>query len=883
MKIHLYPEFAEEDNGDGGIRRVVEAQLKSLPRHHIEFVTDPADADVIACHIQIPPQYLARFHEIPIVAHCHGLYWSEYEWESWAYKANQTVLDALKVADAVTAPTEWVAQILRRHTSADVRVIPHGVSTRDWQPPSIDKVRGYVLWNKTRVDPICTPEALDLLAGYMPDVPFCSTFGRERENVTLTGRQPFEAAKQIVRHAGAYLCTTRETFGIGTLEAMAAGVPVVGYNFAGQAEFIEQGVNGWLVEPGDIRGLADGVRWALANRQEAGAAARETAKLYTWDSAIEMYRDLYREVVRKAEIAAVSPRVSIVVPAYNLEAYLPDTLRSIQQQTDKDWECIVVNDASPDRCGEIADEFAATDQRFKVIHNPTNLYLAGSRNVAVEQAKGRYVIACDADDMLPPQTVETLANALDADRTLHVAYGGVMFTDEDGKTPTNYGVSGVTPGHSNWPFEWDASKQLDGYNLLPYSSMFRRTAWERVGGYRTRLKTAEDADFWTRLASFGFKFERVTTADMLTYRNREASMSRSNRANEKDYQRWFPWMRDKTLTPAGAAGDHAVSLLTPRVSVIIPVGPGHATFVQDAVDSVMAQSYRQWECIVVNDSGEPLRLPTWAKVIECDARDAGTARNMGIAESTTKLFVPLDADDYFQPDALQWFLTAYAEQGEGDRIIYSDFMEDPDQRGEFRPYLCSDWSCDVYRTEGIVHAVTALTPKSVWERVGGFATGIAWEDLDFQLRCAEIGVCWTHLVAPLFNYRKWTGKRRDYGDTEELARRKTEMVERWGPYLLEGKDFMACGCATARIDPALQNPGMMTEMRTSAAQNGDAILIRYTGLRAAGASYRGPSGTIYTFSTNEAVKWVAGEDAAHFLQHRDFARGEAQNEPQLAV
>ncbi|HEY6009440.1 MAG TPA: glycosyltransferase, partial [Geobacteraceae bacterium] len=184
MKIHVFPTFSGEDKGDGGVRRVVEAQLRSLPRLRVQF-TSAGDADLIASHIMIPDEYLRLFPDKPFVSHCHGLYWAEYEWETWAYKANKGVLKSICTADAVTAPTEWVAQTIRRHTSRKVYVVPHGVSGREWQP---GENRGYVLWNKTRVDSVCSPDDLNVLARVMPDIPFVSTFGDERANMTLTGR-----------------------------------------------------------------------------------------------------------------------------------------------------------------------------------------------------------------------------------------------------------------------------------------------------------------------------------------------------------------------------------------------------------------------------------------------------------------------------------------------------------------------------------------------------------------------------------------------------------------------------------------------------------------------------------------------------------------------
>lgn len=860
LKLYLFPTFAGEDNGEGGVRRVVDAQREYLTKAGVRVVASPGDADVLASHIETTDEILRRFPDKPLVAHIHGLYWSEYEWDNWAYKANDKVMQLCKAADVITAPSNWVANTVRRHLNRDTRVIPHGVEIDKWAAP---KTPGdYVLWNKTRTDPVCDATAVNKLAALMPETQFVSTFAEGGPNITTTGRLPFDKAKLLIESAGVYLCTSRETFGIGTLEAMAASVPIVGYDYGGQSEFVRHGVDGWLVPPGDIDGLAEGVRWALANRKAAGRAARETAKAYTWENACEQYAVLYHEVAEEYAAHEINPRVSIVVTAYNLEKYLPETLASVAAQDGDDWECIVVDDDSPDKCGEIADNVAAIDPRFSVIHNKKNAYLAEARNIAIRKARGRYILPLDADDMLAPGTVQTLADALDIDRQLDVAYGNVVFTKEDGELE-DYGLPGRTQGHSGWPVSWDASKQLAGYNLLPYASMFRKAAWKQVGGYRRRLKTAEDADFWTRLASYGYGFAYATTRDTLVYRNRPNSMSRANDKLRAAYTRWYPWIADPAFMPAGSAGNKAVSLLDPVVAIIVPVGPGHEQLVQDAVDSVEAQSYRRWEVIVVNDSGEELtELPQWVRVIQCDARDPAQARNLGVEATRCPMYLPLDADDYLQPDALQWLLTAQYEANAD--VVYSDFFEDPEDEGHWQVYNLPDYDCQKLITHGALHSVTALTKKEVWKKVGGYRQSLGWEDWDFQLATADAKFCTVRLAAPLFTYRKHTGKRASY-DEAGFELRKNQILARWDDYFSRRK-AMGCGCGGA-VNPRQQ---VITNTNRNARPTEDALLVEYVGAKAGSTRYKGVSGNIYQFANGDAPKWVLAKDVPLFASLNDF-------------
>jgi teichuronic acid biosynthesis glycosyltransferase TuaG len=98
--------------------------------------------------------------------------------------------------------------------------------------------------------------------------------------------------------------------------------------------------------------------------------------------------------------------VSIVTPAYCAERFLERTLASVQAQSFADWECLVVDDASPDRTAEIAARAAARDSRIRLIRQATNQGTARARNAALAAASGRYVAFLDADDLWLPAKLE---------------------------------------------------------------------------------------------------------------------------------------------------------------------------------------------------------------------------------------------------------------------------------------------------------------------------------------------------------------------------------------------------------------------------------------------------------------------------------------------
>ncbi|XME03217.1 glycosyltransferase family 2 protein [Lachnospiraceae bacterium C1.1] len=101
------------------------------------------------------------------------------------------------------------------------------------------------------------------------------------------------------------------------------------------------------------------------------------------------------------------PLVSVIVPIYMVEAYLPACIESIQNQTYENLEIILVDDGSKDDCGKIAEKYAANDSRIKVIHKE-NGGLSDARNAGIDIAEGEYFVFVDSDDRIHPQMTELL-------------------------------------------------------------------------------------------------------------------------------------------------------------------------------------------------------------------------------------------------------------------------------------------------------------------------------------------------------------------------------------------------------------------------------------------------------------------------------------------
>lgn len=891
MKLYIEPKFRGPDQGEGGIRRIVEAQEHLLPSFDVELVERIEDADCVATHAGSAPDVPVG---IPWIVHNHGLYWSEYKWPKWCHDLNSQVIESMRRADIVTAPSEWVAQAIRRGMWLEPEVLYHGIYPDEWEP---GENVGYVLWNKTRVDPVCDPEPVDRLASMAPDLHFVTTFGKEMPNVQVTGRLPYSQAKRIIQGAGVYLCTTRETMGIGTLEAMACGVPVVGWDWGGQKEFITNEETGWLVPVGDYAQLHTAIKWALDNREAVGERARQLVlEAFTWPTIMAEYAALYRRAVAAHQERQAAPKVSVVMPCYNLAQYLPDAIQSVQAQSITNWELIVVDDASPDNTKEVVEAYSKDDERIRLVSHSENRYLAEALNTGVGESRGRYILPLDADNMIGPDTLRTLSGALDKARDIHIAYGRCQFVLEDGRTPD----TSVSPdGISGWPKDFRYQDQIRERNQIPSTAMYRREVWERSGGYRGRWKTSEDADFWTRVSSIGFRPYYATRSVTLIYRQREDSMSRQHEV--PNYANWYPWSRDINQTPFGAAmvppslvneglSWHVPSAEPVHVAVIIPVGKGHERIVQDAVDSVYAQTYAAWECVVVNDTGGPIKgLPSWVNLIqpEVPPYDDGAAtpklisagpaasRNVGIRASSAPLLLFLDADDYLQPDALELMVAVWREHG---GVVYSQWM-DEFMEGQAKVYDPPEYDAHLLTAKGAIHAVTALYPRDKVVEVGLFEEGLShWEDWDMQLLLASIGVCGTKIAKPLFTYRKHTGFRRE-DNNAAFEKGKEALMSKWPKLWDGGEKLMGCtGCpggGGARLTQApapvqQHNPNVLN----AEAPSGWAFL-RYSGVRPETRTYRGPSGRQYRFGANRGnnVRLVETKDLPHFLSLTEAGAG----------
>lgn len=124
--------------------------------------------------------------------------------------------------------------------------------------------------------------------------------------------------------------------------------------------------------------------------------------------------------------------VSIITPTFNSERFIAETILSVEAQTYKDWEMIIVDDCSTDRTAEIVASFQEKDSRIKYLYNSTNKGSAFSRNIAIQKAKGKWIAFLDSDDLWHPEKLEKQIEFMTRN-DIHFSYTNYCEIDESSK------------------------------------------------------------------------------------------------------------------------------------------------------------------------------------------------------------------------------------------------------------------------------------------------------------------------------------------------------------------------------------------------------------------------------------------------------------------
>ncbi|HRA67061.1 MAG TPA: glycosyltransferase family 2 protein [Caldilinea sp.] len=479
-----------------------------------------------------------------------------------------------------------------------------------------------------------------------------------------------------------------------------------------------------------------------------------------------------------------------IVPSFNYGRFIERALDSILAQSRPADEVIVIDDGSTD---DTLARLRAYAGRVRVVQNRRNLGLSATRNRAIMLTNAEYVVSIDADDWIEPTYFEVLTQALDEDPALGVVYSGVKVFMNDAGEFWNRPMT--WPPAFNW--NWMAQRANPPRTTIPASAMYRREMWRRCGGFMETYTRGEDAEFWLRGLATGWGVRKVTEDALYIWRNHGVNLSRTGPFT--DVHAWLPflWRKD---APAGAPAPIERQVqhdyTHPAISVIVTIGPGHGKYATSAIESVVGQTFWNWELVVVNDSGEALDLSRYPFATAIDigrGNGASKARNAGLKAAGAPFIVFLDGDDFLHPFALQRMAEVYTQIGSG--YVYPALFEYFTEADDLRKATARARQLNKADPNSLTMqcGITTLMQRSDAERIGGFDETMldGWEDYDFYLRLRLAGVCATYLSEPLFYYRQRSGTLRAKSDQHRAAL-EALIDERYGAYRRGEKTMATC-------------------------------------------------------------------------------------------
>lgn len=214
--------------------------------------------------------------------------------------------------------------------------------------------------------------------------------------------------------------------------------------------------------------------------------------------------------------------VTVLMPVYNAEKYLDEAIKSILEQSFKDFELLIIDDGSRDKSAKIIDKYKQLDQRIRVLTHPKNKGLIYTLNEGLEEINSPFTARMDSDDIALPARLEKQVSFLKADPKVAVVASHVTaFDDETGKEL------------QLWPEEQKAEtfsqirSTLPRANCIAHPSIMARTDVIKKYQYKSSQQHIEDYDLWLRMVADGLIIKKITTP-LLRYRVTKTSITGSD-------------------------------------------------------------------------------------------------------------------------------------------------------------------------------------------------------------------------------------------------------------------------------------------------------------------------------------------------------------------
>lgn len=203
-------------------------------------------------------------------------------------------------------------------------------------------------------------------------------------------------------------------------------------------------------------------------------------------------------------------KLSVVIPCYDSQEFLAETVDSLRVQDLAETEVIFVDDGSRDDTVALIKQIMESSPpcAMRLIEQP-NTGLAGARNTGIAAAHGRYVLPLDADDLIANGMLGRFVDLLDSEPGVDLVYGD----RED--------FGDITGVQRSGRFELS---RLKYFNQLPYCAMYRRSLWQKAGGYQTNVNGFDDWNLWIATSAAGAVARHVPGVFFLHRRRRSSQL-----------------------------------------------------------------------------------------------------------------------------------------------------------------------------------------------------------------------------------------------------------------------------------------------------------------------------------------------------------------------
>lgn len=184
-------------------------------------------------------------------------------------------------------------------------------------------------------------------------------------------------------------------------------------------------------------------------------------------------------------------KISIGIPFFNAECYLEGAIKSIIQQSLKDWELILVDDGSTDNSLDIARSFAQKDTRIRVISDSLNKKLPYRLNQIIKESKGEYIARMDADDLIHPDRLRIQLEFLENNKNFDLVSTGLISINDKNQIK---GIRKVDEIYSEF-------SEIKRHYPIVHASILARKTWYSRNNYNTKMPRSQDYELWCRAIS----------------------------------------------------------------------------------------------------------------------------------------------------------------------------------------------------------------------------------------------------------------------------------------------------------------------------------------------------------------------------------------------